>query len=88
MCVLVDQWKTDWDKSAFFSWKKPSNGDVVAHDLDLLLKVNDSNPNHVGTLNVVISQTVNNIANITNVETYEVAYWLSNVVFTILLGPF
>ena len=49
--------------------KKLSNdvfGDVVAHDLDLHLKVKDSNLDNFDILNVVISQTVTNRSNITN----------------------
>ena len=52
--------------------KKPSSdvfGDVVAHDRNLLLKINYSNQDHLGGLNVIISQTVINRANITIANT-------------------
>ena len=70
---LVNLWKTDLGRSAIFhhlaGHKKPSNGifgDVVAHDLDILFESQrDSNQDHFGILNVVISQMVTNRANIT-----------------------
>ena len=48
--------------------------DVVAHDLDLLLKVKDLTRDHLGRLKVIISQTVTDRVNITNAKTYEVSY--------------
>ena len=40
-------------------------GEVVAHDIDLLLKVIDSNTDHMDRLSMIVSQTATVWVNIT-----------------------
>ena len=62
--------------------------DVVVPVLNLLLKVDESNRDHLDRLNLIISQTVTDEANITIVNVQEVAYWHSIDMFTFDLDPF